>query len=322
MRIRTLVVLGIAGAAAGYFFDPQHGRARRARARNAIESLMGRRAGPPDLEPLPENVAPSPSESGVPPEPRAPVEMKPHEEPEGMTRPEPVGPIAAEESRQPIEMPASSVEPVSIPEAEDTEHVSIPETGETVAASRAEEPAPTRPDEPITIPEHDEPQRVVREWTPRGQIETSEPEPPTMTPPREAPTATTGSATTDAAVTTAETEEPIAMPGSGTTDRVSKESPQASDDQEIRNRVRTSLTERRDLGAEDVVVDVSNGVVYLAGGLRDPQTFGEVLDVTRNVPGVRRVQSLLHVPGSERIMKTIAGGPRPDRENGGGSAFR
>ena len=297
MRIRTLVVLGVAGAAVGYFFDPQHGRARRARARNAVQSLMGRRAAPVDLEPLPENVAPSPSGSSAPPEPRAPVEMKPREE-----------------SRQPIEMPASSVE-----------HVSIPEAEETVATSRAEEPAaPTRPDEPITIPEREESQRVVKEWTPR-RIETSEPERPTITPHRETPTAMTTeptATTTDTAVTTTEAAEPIAMPGSDTTDRVSKEAPQASDDQEIRDRVRTRLTERGDLGAQDVVVDVSNGVVYLAGGLRDPQTFGEVLDVTRNVPGVRRVQSLLHVPGSETIMKTIAGGPRPDRENGGGSAFR
>jgi hypothetical protein len=322
MRIRTLVVLGVAGVAASYFFDPQHGRARRARARNAIQSLMGRRAGPVDLEPLPENVAPSPSESSAPPEPRAPVEMKPREEPAEMTRSEPlapiaaedpVEPIAAEESREPIEMPASSVEHVSIPEADET----VPIPGEEPAAS-------TRPDEPIAIP--DEQLRVIKEWTPRRPIETSEPERPTTTPHREAPIATTTTesavTSTEPDVTTSEAEEPIAFPGSGATDRVSKESPEASDDQQIRSRVRTSLTERRDLGAEDVVVDVSNGVVYLAGGLRDPQTFGEVLDVTRNVPGVRRVQSLLHVPGSERIMKTIAGGPRPDRENGGGSPLQ
>ena len=72
------------------------------------------------------------------------------------------------------------------------------------------------------------------------------------------------------------------------------------------------LQERRDLGAEDLVVDVVNGVVYLAGGLRDPQTFGEVVDVTSRIPGVRRVQSLLHIPDSETIVRSIAGGRRSD----------
>jgi BON domain len=89
---------------------------------------------------------------------------------------------------------------------------------------------------------------------------------------------------------------------------VSAESPSADvDDAAIVRNVRTRLQERRDLGADDLVVDVVNGVAYLSGDLHDRQTFGEVVDLTRDVPGVRRVQSLLHLPDSETFTRTIAG---------------
>jgi len=81
------------------------------------------------------------------------------------------------------------------------------------------------------------------------------------------------------------------------------------DDAEIVRSVRTKLVERRDLRANDLVVDVVNGVAYLSGDLRDRQTFGEIIDLTREVPGVRRVQSLLHLPHSETIARTISGHP-------------
>ena len=50
-----------------------------------------------------------------------------------------------------------------------------------------------------------------------------------------------------------------------------------------------------------------NGVAYLAGGLHDRQTFGEVVDLTSEVPGIRRVQSLLHLPDSETIVRRLSG---------------
>jgi hypothetical protein len=82
-------------------------------------------------------------------------------------------------------------------------------------------------------------------------------------------------------------------------------------DEAIVRDVRTRLGERHDLRTDDLVVDVVNGVAYLSGDLQDRQTFGEVVDLTREVPGVRRVQSLLHLPDSETIVRTIAG-PRTD----------
>ena len=81
----------------------------------------------------------------------------------------------------------------------------------------------------------------------------------------------------------------------------------ADDDGQIVRTVRTTLEERRDLRTDDLVVDVVNGVAYLTGSLHDPHTFGEVVDLTGEVPGVRRVQSLLHLPHSETIVKTSEG---------------
>jgi hypothetical protein len=80
----------------------------------------------------------------------------------------------------------------------------------------------------------------------------------------------------------------------------------SDDDGTIVQRVRSRLDERRDLRTDDLTVDVVNGVAYLCGELHDPHTFGEVVEVTRATPGVRRVQSLLHLPESE-VLARIAG---------------
>jgi osmotically-inducible protein OsmY len=81
---------------------------------------------------------------------------------------------------------------------------------------------------------------------------------------------------------------------------------ESHDDGTIVQRVRSRLDERRDLRTDDLTVDVVNGVAYLCGELHDPHTFGEVVEVTRATPGVRRVQSLLHLPESE-VLARIAG---------------
>ena len=73
------------------------------------------------------------------------------------------------------------------------------------------------------------------------------------------------------------------------------------EDARIAGDVRAKLQRRPDLGAGELVIDVVNGVAYLSGDLHDQNTFGEVVDLTREVPGVRRVQSLLHLPPSETI---------------------
>ena len=84
-------------------------------------------------------------------------------------------------------------------------------------------------------------------------------------------------------------------------------SPARREDTRIAGDVRAKLQRRPDLGADELVIDVVNGVAYLSGDLHDQNTFGEVVDLTREVPGVRRVQSLLHLPPSETIPGTTVG---------------
>jgi hypothetical protein len=71
----------------------------------------------------------------------------------------------------------------------------------------------------------------------------------------------------------------------------------------IAQRVRQRLKERPDLETSNLMIDVVRGVAYLRGDLRDRGRFDDVLDVTGSVPGVRRVQSLLHLPESETINR-------------------
>lgn len=114
---------------------------------------------------------------------------------------------------------------------------------------------------------------------------------PILEPPREE--------TTSPSVPATFREEPKSVTSSST----------SVDDAAIVRTVRTKLQERHDLGTDDLVVDVVNGVVYLSGDLHDRQTFGEVVDLTADVPGVRRVQSLLHLPHSETISRIFSGRP-------------
>jgi len=108
----------------------------------------------------------------------------------------------------------------------------------------------------------------------------------------------------DTAVSRVPTPEPIAAPRPGhPTEGVEAGSLGAGVgmDARIAGQVRARLQRRPDLGADDLVIDVVNGVAYLTGDLHDRHTFGEVVDLTSDVPGVRRVQSLLHLPPSETI---------------------
>jgi len=108
----------------------------------------------------------------------------------------------------------------------------------------------------------------------------------------------------DTAVARAPIPEPIAAPRPRRpTEDVEAGSLGAGDgkDARIAGQIRATLERRPDLAADDLVIDVVNGVAYLSGDLHDRHTFGEVVDLTRDVPGVRRVQSLLHLPPSETI---------------------
>ena len=130
----------------------------------------------------------------------------------------------------------------------------------------------------------------------------------TMTVPVEPTTAPTQEASRE------ETTSPSA-PAPFREELVSVRSPSSVDDATIVRTVRSKLQERHDLRTDDLVVDVVNGVAYLSGDLHDRQTFGEVVDLTAVIPGVRRVQSLLHLPNSETISRTLSA-RRVDEDRG------
>lgn len=88
-----------------------------------------------------------------------------------------------------------------------------------------------------------------------------------------------------------------------------------ADDIAIARRVRERLQERPDLETGSLVIDVVRGVAYLRGDLHDRGKFDEIVDLTGSVPGVRRVQSLLHLPESETIDRPVTR-PLGDAWNG------
>jgi hypothetical protein len=79
--------------------------------------------------------------------------------------------------------------------------------------------------------------------------------------------------------------------------------PEDQGDAAIARTIRARLEERSDLGTGGLVIDVVRGVAYLRGELHDRQQFDEVVDLTGSVPGIRRVQSLLHLPESEKVSR-------------------
>ena len=96
--------------------------------------------------------------------------------------------------------------------------------------------------------------------------------------------------------------EPIPMSAGSPSERPGR----SPEDAEVVHRVQGSLQARHDLRADDLIIDVVNGVAYLSGELHDSHTFGEIVDLTSRVPGVRRVQSLLHLPDSETLSRDIS----------------
>jgi osmotically-inducible protein OsmY len=79
--------------------------------------------------------------------------------------------------------------------------------------------------------------------------------------------------------------------------------PEDQPDAMIAERVRQRLKERPDLETSNLMIDVVRGVAYLRGDLHDRGRFDEIVDMTGSVPGVRRVQSLLHIPESATLSR-------------------
>jgi hypothetical protein len=78
------------------------------------------------------------------------------------------------------------------------------------------------------------------------------------------------------------------------------------DDAAIAARIRMKVLGRPDLETGSLVVDVVQGVAFLRGDLKDRRQIDEVVDLTGAVPGVRKVQNLIHVPESQTISRPAA----------------
>lgn len=107
---------------------------------------------------------------------------------------------------------------------------------------------------------------------------------------------------TEPMVRTEPTHEPIPMSAGSPPERAHR----SPEDIEVAHRVQETLHARHDLQPDDLIIDVVNGVAYLSGDLPDSQTFGEIVDLTGRVPGVRRVQSLLHLPDGDTVSRGIS----------------
>ena len=73
MRIRTMAIAGLAGAAVAYLFDPIAGSARRSRMRELIAAFTRRRATRAGLPPLPVDTVTTPIDAEVADTPEAPM---------------------------------------------------------------------------------------------------------------------------------------------------------------------------------------------------------------------------------------------------------
>jgi osmotically-inducible protein OsmY len=80
----------------------------------------------------------------------------------------------------------------------------------------------------------------------------------------------------------------------------------AIDDATVADRVRSVVLGRGDLETRGVVVDVQGGVAHLRGQLEDEAATERLVDLTKQVAGVRDVVSLIHLPDTAAPNKKAA----------------
>lgn len=81
-----------------------------------------------------------------------------------------------------------------------------------------------------------------------------------------------------------------------------KETPKDFDDATLTDKIRSEVFRHRDLPKGKLNINVQNGVVQLRGEVPRAELIEELVDLTRKVQGVREVESLLHLPGTQAPM--------------------
>ena len=80
------------------------------------------------------------------------------------------------------------------------------------------------------------------------------------------------------------------------------EEPKEFDDATLAQKVETEIFRPADVPKGRINVNVQNGIVQLRGEVDRPELIDELVDRTRDVQGVRDVENLLHLPGTEAPM--------------------
>jgi osmotically-inducible protein OsmY len=78
-----------------------------------------------------------------------------------------------------------------------------------------------------------------------------------------------------------------------------QEEPKDFDDQTLKAKVESEVFRPADTPKGDVNVNVENGVVYLRGQVERPELINDLESRVLGVQGVRQVENLLHLPGTE-----------------------
>jgi osmotically-inducible protein OsmY len=81
-----------------------------------------------------------------------------------------------------------------------------------------------------------------------------------------------------------------------------REEPKEFDDSTLADKVRSEAFRGKDVSAGEINVNAQDGVVQLRGEVERPELIDELVDRVRNVQGVREVENLLHLPGTEAPM--------------------
>jgi osmotically-inducible protein OsmY len=102
----------------------------------------------------------------------------------------------------------------------------------------------------------------------------------------------------------ADTGRTVASEASGVSQKVqqAREEPKDYDDVTLAQKVQSEIFRDSDVPKGQIAVNVQEGVVALRGEVPSTGMIDELIDRARNVQGVREVENLLHVPGSEAPM--------------------
>jgi osmotically-inducible protein OsmY len=81
-----------------------------------------------------------------------------------------------------------------------------------------------------------------------------------------------------------------------------KEEPKTFDDATLADKIRSEVFRGPDVPKGQVNVNVQDGVVQLRGEVPRPELIDDLVAQTRKVQGVREVENLLHLPGTQAPM--------------------